>query len=660
MSGENYLNPVFRYDFPDPFVWKFGGEYWAICTGFWRDGGVFGILKSRNLVNWTDCGSAMNPPPFPESPCYWAPEVFYENGKFYLYYSVGNEEFMEIRVAVADNPAGEYFDSGHKLTGEQFAIDAHVFVDDDNQKYLFYATDFLEHAHIGTGTTQDKMLSPFELEGNSQPVSRAKYNWQVYDPNRASKNFVRWHTIEGSAVLKRKNLYYQMFSGGNWQNISYGVSYATTRKISQTEEWNQLADGETTLPILRTIAEKVIGPGHNSVVRGTDNRQLYCVYHAWAADLSGRQMALDRLDFAGERMFVLGASFEPQPSPNQPTFCDFFDTHETQGLGANWDCENHKEWITGGGAAISNSALEHIETACRVSANSFLVETSAKAVEFSADGSAFGFALKQNGVTVLRCLILCDSKEVALFTSNESQNFALPVDFNLKSFHLWRVEVDNLLVKISLDEAVFKIEKSLGAAPNKFALVSQKMSAAFAGFQLTGGFEDLFDWENKDLAAHGWQIEKNGVGVWKIADDFLQCNSFAGETAIFKNLSAVEFELVVNARLLQTESANGCYGFVFQDNAESETRFLIETDNLEPHLRVLNEAATEFFDLPTDFVSDRFEQFRLRLQNRILQFQCGAEILGEIKIENAPTKIGLLARNAAVVFDSIRLTVISQ
>src|SRR5215213_993981 len=58
-STETYLNPVYPRSFPDPFVLKFRGEYFAYCTDFWRDGRVFGVLRSRDLVNWTEIGGAM-------------------------------------------------------------------------------------------------------------------------------------------------------------------------------------------------------------------------------------------------------------------------------------------------------------------------------------------------------------------------------------------------------------------------------------------------------------------------------------------------------------------------------------------------------------------------------------------------------------------------
>src|SRR5262249_23117244 len=142
---ETYVNPVYPHSFPDPFVLKFRGEYFAYCTGYAPDGNVFGILRSDDLINWHEVGSAMAPlntsPPF-----YWAPEVNYDNGTFYLYYSTGNEVLMEIRVAVSNRPDGAFVDAGVRLTREEFAIDAHIFVDDDGTRYLFYATDFLEYA----------------------------------------------------------------------------------------------------------------------------------------------------------------------------------------------------------------------------------------------------------------------------------------------------------------------------------------------------------------------------------------------------------------------------------------------------------------------------------------------------------------------------------
>jgi len=107
-----------------------------------------------------------------------------------------------------------------------------------------------------------------------------------------------------------------MFSGGNWQNVSYGVSYALADDLSRPDEWEQHADGQKVLPILRTMPGVIVGPGHNSVVRGPNGRELYCVYHRWTD--AGRVVAIDRMDVVGRRIYVVGATNTPQPAPFRP------------------------------------------------------------------------------------------------------------------------------------------------------------------------------------------------------------------------------------------------------------------------------------------------------------------------------------------------------
>jgi GH43 family beta-xylosidase len=314
LPPKTYKNPVYPESFPDPFVLKHDGDYFAFCTGHAHDGRAFGVVTSRDLVNWKPLAGAMEPLPPEAGPLYWAPEVTYYDGRFYLYYSVGNETFMQIRVAISDTPEGPYVDSGNTLTKQDFAIDPHVFVDDEGSRYMFYATDFLDYSHIGTGTVVDKMLDPFTLAGEPRPVTRAKYDWQVYDPARKEKGGVRWHTVEGPFVLKHKDTYFEMFSGGNWQNITYGVGYAVSATIENNSEWTQHIDGTDTLPLLRTIPDRIIGPGHNSVVQGPNGGEMFCVYHRWQDDK--RVMCIDRMGFAGgDGLFVAGPTDEPQRMP---------------------------------------------------------------------------------------------------------------------------------------------------------------------------------------------------------------------------------------------------------------------------------------------------------------------------------------------------------
>jgi GH43 family beta-xylosidase len=478
-----YTNPVYPHPFPDPFVLKHRGEYWGYCTGFQPGGRVFGVIHSRDLVDWRPLAGAMEPLPGGHT-CYWAPEVSYFEGRFYLYYSVGNEERMEIRVAVADRPAGPFLDSGRRLTSEPFAIDAHVFVDVDGSRWLFYATDFLDSSHVGTGTVRDRLLDPFTLEGDPRPVTLPRYDWHLYHPHRPEKGGVRWHTVEGPFVLRRKGVYYEMFSGGNWQNPTYGVSHATTRDLQAPGEWEQAADGERVLPILRSGGE-VVGPGHNSVVRGPDNRQLYCVYHRWSADLKDRVMAIDPLDWAGERMLVLGPTTTPRPGPNPPTISDLLEAPAVLQPGE--------------------------EIRYEAGASSFLVEVSVR-------GSA-GVALWDGERELLR--LPCDASD---------------------AFHLLRLEVDGPRVSASRDEGAPFWRGRIGGNAASLALVAEGGVAEFSGFALTAGWEDLFE-EDGDPAVFGWEVLE---GVWRIAKGRLHGE---GISWIAKGPALGSYLAVVNARL---------------------------------------------------------------------------------------------------------------
>lgn len=446
---KTFLNPVYSGSFPDPFVLSFSGEYFAYCTGTTSDGRVFGRLRSFDLVEWEELPGAMMLLQTGE-PYYWAPEVTYRNGKFYLYYSVGNETFMRIRVAVSDTPGGTFMDVGKDLTDQDFAIDPHVFRDDDGRWFMFYATDFLHYSHIGTGTVVDEMLDPFTLGGDPKPVTRAQFDWQVYDPARKEKGGVRWHTVEGPFVLKRKGIYYEMFSGGNWKNISYGVSFAVSETLTDDHEWSQFCDGKQTRPILRTIPGKVIGPGHNSVVSGPNGRELYCVYHRWQGD--NRVMAIDRMDFCGAgRLFIIGPSTHRQPVPYEP--------------------------LKRSDLTVPTGKLAEIF--CDLP-SSFFCRLSFRFLESQVEGFHI------------------------VFDNEVSFDVNCPGDRDLLSIHELGIEIDHRFIRLTLNRGEVHVTSALVTEITRMSLFSQSSSVKCSAISVTTGFEDLF--EADDLELRGWTV----------------------------------------------------------------------------------------------------------------------------------------------------------
>jgi beta-xylosidase len=301
MNALKFSNPVYPGYFADPFVWKARGSFWAVGTGPGDSGdNVIPLLHSTDLKHWEEKRNALIPPPGTRDADFWAPEVACEGGLFYMYYSCGKDGHR-IRVAISKDPGGPYEDTGRPLIDQSkvpFSIDASPFKDDDGTWYLFYAVDFPQEEgpfRAGTSIVVDRMKSMAELEGNPRCIVRAQYDWQLFTAKREMYGRVMdWYTLEGPQVVKRGGKYYCFYSGGCFENQTYGSDFLVADSVMGPYD---ASGGRSGARLLRTIPGKVTGPGHLSVIRHQEND--YVVYHAWNKEMTRRQMCLSVLDWTG-------------------------------------------------------------------------------------------------------------------------------------------------------------------------------------------------------------------------------------------------------------------------------------------------------------------------------------------------------------------------
>jgi beta-xylosidase len=284
--------------FADPFVLRGADGYVAYGTGGTVDGRVFEVLRSQDLVRWERVGGALQPLDEAWATDYWAPEVAFEAGRYFLYYSAGSgDKGHLIRVAVAESPYGPFVDQGLMLTpDERFAIDPHPFRDEDGQWYLYYAIDVLEGERVGTTVAVDRLVEMTRLEGRPRTLLRASDDWQLFLRGREMYGAVYdWHTLEGPFVVRRGGRYVLFYSGGSWEQETYGVSYAVADHplgpFTEPERGPVVLSG---------------GRGHNSVVIGPDGEDRIA-YHAWDSGRTRRELCIDRLVWDGFRPRVAGA-----------------------------------------------------------------------------------------------------------------------------------------------------------------------------------------------------------------------------------------------------------------------------------------------------------------------------------------------------------------
>lgn len=328
-AARTYTNPVVARDFPDPFVLRHEGKYYAFgTTGRHRtpDGRVFAVLTSTNLVDWQPAAGALTPPAGSDEADFWAPEVVLHAGTFYMYYSRGGGAIAatvghQLHVATSSRPGGPYTEiAALSVPESQFTIDAHPFQDTDGQWYLFYARDFVDTDdgyYPGTGLAVDRLVGMTQLAHEARTVLRARHQWTLFEANRVmplygNRTFAQWHTLEGPFVRRHAGRYYCFFSGANFLTDRYGVDYCVAEQVLGPYVDSGSAAGAR---VLHSVPGHVRGPGHHSHVLSPDGRTEYLAYHAWNAAMTERRLCIDKLAWTGQGPRCLGPTFTPQPLP---------------------------------------------------------------------------------------------------------------------------------------------------------------------------------------------------------------------------------------------------------------------------------------------------------------------------------------------------------
>ena len=94
----------------------------------------FYVYVSEDLINWENKGLCLEKKNAVGDRWFWAPEVSYYKGKFYMLYSA--EE--NLAIAVSESPTGPFV----KLTDgwlRNRTIDGHLLFDDDGSIYIYFA-----------------------------------------------------------------------------------------------------------------------------------------------------------------------------------------------------------------------------------------------------------------------------------------------------------------------------------------------------------------------------------------------------------------------------------------------------------------------------------------------------------------------------------------
>lgn len=324
-------NPIVPGWYADPEIRIFAGRYWIYPTYSDDDGKpdrvspftasqrakrarpkirpeylkqtFLDAFSSPDLVHWTRHRHVLDVASITWAAyAVWAPSAIERDGKYYLFFGANDiqsdKETGGIGLAVSDGPGGPFRDAiGHPLVrafhnGAQ-PIDPFVYRDDDGRTYLYYG---------GWGHCNVVRLSP-----DLKSVER-------YPDGSTWKEITPPGYVEGSFVIKRKGIYYLMWSEGGWTGPDYRVAYATGK--------SPLGPFKPMGTILAQDFRIASGAGHHSVVNVPGTDDWYIVYHRRPlGDDNGdhRQLAIDRMTFNADGtiqpVVMTNEGIAPRPLP---------------------------------------------------------------------------------------------------------------------------------------------------------------------------------------------------------------------------------------------------------------------------------------------------------------------------------------------------------
>ena len=301
----------------DPYILKApDGTYYMYDTGTGVWNGVkyatmsFPAHVSKNLIDWTPIGLTHKRDPAVSwgTDFFWAPEVYFRNGKFIMVYSAQwrhnptlEEENFRIGIAVSDSPRGPFLDVKNEPLFDPGwpVIDADVLFDNDGRCFMYFSRCCYKHSVESElselvkkngwfQTVEESWIYGIEIKPDfsgviGEPVLILRPSEKLDEPNTAWENVSvmtrevnrRW--TEGPTAFKQNGTYFMMYSANSVFGDNYALGYATS--TSPLGPYVKAANN----PVARKNTDRggeVTTTAHNCVAVSPDGSEMFCVYGA--------------------------------------------------------------------------------------------------------------------------------------------------------------------------------------------------------------------------------------------------------------------------------------------------------------------------------------------------------------------------------------------
>ncbi|MBE7170330.1 MAG: family 43 glycosylhydrolase [Williamsia sp.] len=276
-SSQRKENPVIPGDFADPSVIRSGKIYYATGTSSeWAP--HFPLFQSTDLLHWKQTGYVFKQTPSWAAASFWAPELFYWKGTYYVYYVARKKKdgISCIGVATAKDPSKGFTDHGILLEFGKEAIDPFV-IEEKGKLYITWKAYGLDQRPIeilGSRLSDDG----FKLEG--EPFSLLR------DDEKKG--------LEGQCLVKRGAYYYLFYSVGNCCGTGCSYKVEVAKSAALQGPYTKFENN----PLL-TGTDEWKCTGHGTLVSSQEGKDFY-LYHAYSKTddvYTGRQGMLAKVDW---------------------------------------------------------------------------------------------------------------------------------------------------------------------------------------------------------------------------------------------------------------------------------------------------------------------------------------------------------------------------
>jgi GH43 family beta-xylosidase len=268
-----FTNPLLAVA-PDPWVYQKDGYYYFTST----TGGDITLRKTAKMsalgtavstVAWRPQQAGVNQRDL------WAPELYFFDGKWYIYYSADPFCCAGHRVHVLENSAAdpttgtwEYKGRIANPTEDFWAIDGTV-LEQNGKRYLIWSghsmdSDPTQRLYIS------EMSNPWTLVGPRVELSHPQYNWELNGDPKVN---------EGPEIVQHGGKTNLVYSASHCSTDDYTLgllSCSITADPMVPASWTK----KQTPVFVKNAANHAYGPGHNGFFKSKDGTQDWIIYHA--------------------------------------------------------------------------------------------------------------------------------------------------------------------------------------------------------------------------------------------------------------------------------------------------------------------------------------------------------------------------------------------